>query len=78
MDETCVECSGPLMELGMLGSRAHFRCRNCGLNQSKQIERITTQGPITERLIRAATEAIEIFGDDELEEFQRAHEKETR
>lgn len=30
----CVACTGPLVELGQLGSRLHFRCRSCGLDQS--------------------------------------------
>jgi hypothetical protein len=31
---TCSECGGPLMELGSLGSRTHYRCRNCGMDFS--------------------------------------------
>jgi predicted RNA-binding Zn-ribbon protein involved in translation (DUF1610 family) len=30
----CVACGGPLVVLGILGPRVHFRCRNCGLDQS--------------------------------------------
>ena len=30
----CSECGGPLTELGSLGSRKHYRCRNCGMDSS--------------------------------------------
>ena len=28
--QDCVLCEGPLISLGTLGNREHFRCRNCG------------------------------------------------
>lgn len=31
----CVACGGPLMLLGQMGKLVHFRCRNCGMDQSK-------------------------------------------
>lgn len=31
---TCDVCGGPLMFLGKLGRRLHFRCRDCGLEWS--------------------------------------------
>lgn len=34
IEQTCSACSGPLDVLGVLGARAHFRCRNCGLDSS--------------------------------------------
>lgn len=37
-DETPLECSacgGPLVVLGTLGRLEHFRCRNCGLERSR-------------------------------------------
>lgn len=30
----CCECHGPTFELGTLGNRTHYRCRNCGADQS--------------------------------------------
>ena len=30
----CPACNGPASSLGALGSREHFRCRNCGLDFS--------------------------------------------
>jgi hypothetical protein len=35
----CKMCGGPLMYLGTLRSLDHFRCRNCGLDQSEVSER---------------------------------------
>jgi len=29
----CPCCNGPLVELGTLGARDWFRCRDCGLDQ---------------------------------------------
>jgi transposase-like protein len=31
----CPVCGGPGMELGTLGNRQHFRCRNCGMDFSR-------------------------------------------
>jgi len=33
----CSVCGGPLVELGLLGSRKHFRCRTCGIDQSHEV-----------------------------------------
>lgn len=30
--EPCEACGGPLELLGVLGTIAHYRCRNCGLD----------------------------------------------
>jgi hypothetical protein len=43
-DEACDEgdcclCSGPLVPLGTLGNLQHFRCRNCGMDQSRKVAR---------------------------------------
>jgi hypothetical protein len=35
--EQCSICDGPLMLLGVLGNRKHMRCRNCGMDFSKEI-----------------------------------------
>jgi len=37
-DETppCGACGGELTSLGTLGNRKHYRCRNCGADQSKE------------------------------------------
>ncbi len=32
----CSLCGGPLMELGALGRLTHYRCRNCGMQCSKE------------------------------------------
>jgi hypothetical protein len=34
MTLTCVTCHGPLVELGSLGHATHYRCRDCGADQS--------------------------------------------
>ncbi len=36
--EGCCACGGPLVPLGQLGKLMHFRCRNCGLDQSQEQE----------------------------------------
>lgn len=35
----CPACNGPGVLLGTLGSRSHFRCRDCGLDFSAEVER---------------------------------------
>ncbi len=35
----CHVCNGDLMLLGNLGSRYHFRCRHCGMDQSIVVSR---------------------------------------
>lgn len=35
---SCTCCNGPLVPLGTLGVRAHYRCRDCGLDQSREVE----------------------------------------
>lgn len=32
----CAACGGPLTFLGVLGGTIHFRCRDCGLDQSME------------------------------------------
>lgn len=34
----CRVCNGPLVFLGTLGVRDHFRCRDCGLDCSRPAE----------------------------------------
>lgn len=36
--EYCSACGGELVTLGILGNRAHYRCRNCGWQQSQVID----------------------------------------
>lgn len=33
---TCGMCGGLLMPLGQLGRRMHYRCRNCGMDCSRE------------------------------------------
>jgi transposase-like protein len=33
----CEICSGDVQHMGTLGSRFHYRCRNCGLEFSRKI-----------------------------------------
>lgn len=33
----CPTCGGELNELGTLGRRKHFRCRNCGMESSRDV-----------------------------------------
>jgi hypothetical protein len=33
---SCNQCGGPLVPLGSLGKRKHYRCRNCGAQTSKK------------------------------------------
>lgn len=35
--DDCVMCGGPLQLLGSLGSRAHYRCRGCGMECSRAL-----------------------------------------
>lgn len=40
-DETaaaCSLCGGPLVELGALGNRMHYRCWNCGTDCSFEVK----------------------------------------
>jgi hypothetical protein len=37
--EICLTCGGPAQPLGPLGNRLHFRCRACGMEQSRPIVR---------------------------------------
>ena len=34
----CPVCGGPGVELGRLGNRAHYRCRNCGIDFSHEVD----------------------------------------
>lgn len=36
--ERCAVCEGELVYLGQLGTRLHFRCRHCGMEQSRTEE----------------------------------------
>lgn len=36
--EACVACDGPLTLLGSLGSTAHYRCRNCGIESYRRLQ----------------------------------------
>jgi hypothetical protein len=36
-DEQCEQCGGPALPLGAIGQRLHFRCRNCGWDQSRPV-----------------------------------------
>ncbi len=36
-DWTCQACNGPIVPLGVLGTREHGRCRLCGLNHSRPV-----------------------------------------
>lgn len=52
MPETeCPYCGGPLVALGLLGQRAWYRCRDCGLQLS------LLAVPVSEALVRAIHEA---------------------
>lgn len=42
-EHRCSQCGGPLTELGTLGKRKHYRCRNCGMDSSKSGSRKTAQ-----------------------------------
>ena len=33
----CAACGQQVVVIGTLGNRQHFRCRNCGLDQSKEV-----------------------------------------
>lgn len=53
-DATCPECGGAGVPMGSMGSRAHYRCRNCGMGFSHEVtpghvEASTTQAPDTAR-----------------------------
>ncbi len=43
-DNGCATCGGPLIDMGQLGERQWFRCRNCGLDQYSEAIHL---GPIT-------------------------------
>jgi tRNA(Ile2) C34 agmatinyltransferase TiaS len=36
--DVCGICGGELVLMGQLGRKAHFRCRACGMEWSKDIE----------------------------------------
>jgi hypothetical protein len=41
----CGLCGGPLVLLGKLGDRKHYRCRNCGMGWSKPAKPKQTKRP---------------------------------
>ncbi len=43
-DMGCQMCGGPVMYLGHLGNRAHFQCRNCGMQFSNEIQKNPSLG----------------------------------
>lgn len=42
MDDTidCPVCGGPATPLGVLGNRAHFRCRDCGMTFNVEVDEV--------------------------------------
>lgn len=36
-EQSCIICEGPCTELGRLGARAQFRCRDCGSQFSRVV-----------------------------------------
>jgi hypothetical protein len=34
----CMACAGDLRPLGFLGTRIHFRCRNCGMDHMTSVD----------------------------------------
>jgi hypothetical protein len=44
--DSCAYCDGPLVQLGTLGNRAHFRCRHCGAECSRMT--VTPLAPSTD------------------------------
>lgn len=45
----CPSCGGPVVEMGTLGNRQHGRCRNCGIDVSRDLGE-SHQLPITMKL----------------------------
>jgi len=39
----CQECHGQLIPMGTLGNRVHYRCRNCGMQFSKEVKKLREQ-----------------------------------
>lgn len=37
--EMCSICGGECIELGALGWRKHFRCRDCGMESSRDVRK---------------------------------------
>ena len=37
MEFNCEMCNGPHQLLGFLGNLAHFRCRNCGWMENREV-----------------------------------------
>ena len=35
---SCQICNGPLMLLGQLGTRVHFRCCSCGMDANMELD----------------------------------------
>lgn len=34
----CITCGGELVPMGSLGKKQWYRCRNCGMDQSREVE----------------------------------------
>ena len=51
MEMNCELCQGELMLLGVLGNKAHFRCRHCGAVCSQEI---TEMEPETVEVVHSA------------------------
>lgn len=41
-NDLCPNCMGPGTELGTLGNRKHFRCRDCGMDFSRKAEKVAS------------------------------------
>ncbi len=65
--QICRVCDGPLMVLGVLGSRHHGRCRDCGLDQSwHRLGPLYRDGPVADLGLRHLLENAQPGTFDEL------------
>ena len=48
----CHYCGGPFVILGVLGTRKHVRCRNCGADFSYELESRRKQPHVKSRMQR--------------------------
>lgn len=67
----CSACGGPLVELGALGNRMHYRCRNCGADFSADIsqQEEVPEGPEQERAFYAKDDSWTRTADGKLNPF---------